>query len=74
MPDDTYWNNTRADLRDLVEQLRPADALEIINKLIRTDNDQQLASMLAGLIRSLVDLRDDKRRQDGAQSAQIRSA
>ena len=46
MPDDTYWNNTRADLRDLVEQ--------------------QLASMLAGLIRGFVDRRDDKRSQYGA--------
>ena len=63
MPDAAYWNNTWA---DLVEQLRPEDALEIIKKLIRTDNDQQLASMSAGLICGFVDRRDDKRRHYGA--------
>jgi hypothetical protein len=62
MPDDTYWNSTRADLRDLVDQLRPEDALEIVKKLVRTDHDQQLAPMLAGLIRGFVERRDDKQR------------
>ena len=60
MPKDTYWNGARAELRDLVQQLRPDDALEIVKKLVRTDNDEQLASMLAGLIRGFVARRDDK--------------
>jgi hypothetical protein len=62
MPKDTYWNGARAELRDLVQQLRPDDALEIVKKLIRTDNDEQLASMLAGLIRGFVARRADEQR------------
>jgi len=49
-------------LRDLVQQLRPDDALEIVKKLVRTDNDEQLASMLAGLIRGFVARRADEQR------------
>ena len=62
MPKDTYWNGARAELRDLVQQLRPDDALEIVKKLVRTDNDEQLASMLAGLIRGFVARRDGEQR------------
>ena len=63
MPKDTYWNGARAELRDLVQQLRPDDALVIVKKLVRTDNDEQLASMLAGLIRGFVARRADEHRR-----------
>ena len=62
MPKDTYWNGARAELRDLVQQLQPDDALEIVKKLVRTDNDEQLGSMLAGLIRGFVAWRTDEQR------------
>jgi hypothetical protein len=66
MPDDNFWHGTRAELRDLVDQLRPQDALEIVKKLVRTDSDQ-LASMLNGLIRGFVARRKDE--QQRAKSA-----
>ena len=61
MVHDTYWDSDRADLRDLVMRLEPEDALEIVKKLIRSP-EENMAPMLAGLIRGYVARRDDQQR------------
>jgi hypothetical protein len=60
MPDN-YWDTAHAELRDLVEHLRPDDALEIIKKLVRSP-EENMAPMLSGLIRGYVQRRDDEQR------------
>lgn len=60
---DDYWNTAHTELRDLVEHLRPEDALEIIKKLVRLP-DENLAPVLAGLIRGYVARRDSEQRQE----------
>ena len=62
MAHDTYWDSHRADLRELVMRLGPEDALEIVKKLIRSP-EENMAPMLAGLIRGYVARRDDQQRQ-----------
>ena len=61
MPHDTFWDPDRADLRDLVARLGPEDALEIVKKLIRSP-EENMAPILAGLIRGYVARRDDEQR------------
>lgn len=63
MPDD-YWSTAQAELRDLVERIRPEDALDILRKLVRSP-EENMAPMLYGLIRAYVARRGDEKRRDG---------
>ena len=59
---DDYWSTAHAELRDLVEHLRPEDALEIVKKLVRSP-DENMALLLAGLVKGYVQRRDDEQRR-----------
>lgn len=60
---DDYWGTARAELRDLVDHLRPEDALEIVKKLVRSP-EKNMALLLAGLIRDYVERRDDEQQPE----------
>jgi hypothetical protein len=62
MPDN-YWSAAHAELRDLVEKLRPEDALDIIRKLVRSP-EEKMSTMLASLIRGYIQRRDDEQRRE----------
>jgi hypothetical protein len=58
MRENTYWANTRADLLLLVERLEPDDALEIIRRLVRSVDIEDMGPALASMIRGHIAHRD----------------
>jgi hypothetical protein len=61
MSDDTHWSTPQAELRELVEHLRPEEALEIIRKLVRSP-EANMAPALYSLIRGYAARRASEQR------------
>lgn len=71
MTDDLWsWPAVAAELRPLLDELRPDDALDIIRTLFAepVSQEQYLAARLAGLVRGSVQRRDDEARRAQSRS------
>lgn len=54
------WPDVARELRPMVEQLTPQQALSIIRRLFEVEKENYVAPMLAGLVRGSVERRDDE--------------
>jgi hypothetical protein len=58
------WTRTRQELADMLDQLTPEQAFQIVRALCRVEDESHLAAVLSGQIRGQVARIDAERKRD----------